>query len=154
MKAKEIQGYYFEDFQMGDQFVSPGRTITEHDVMAFAGISGDYNQLHTDKKYAEGSLYGERIAHGLLGLCVISGLASRLGLVEGTALAFRSLKWKFMAPIKFGDTIRAEFRVSRKKPLPGQGGGYLELKAVVYNQRDEAVQGGSWALIVRSRERK
>ena len=154
MKAKEIQGYYFEDFQIGDQFVSPGRTITEHDVMAFAGISGDYNQLHTDKKYAESSLYGERIAHGLLGLSVVSGLASRLGLVEGTALAFRSLKWKFMAPIKFGDTIRAEFEVSRKRPLQGQDSGYLELKALVYNQHEEAVQGGSWALIVRSRKKE
>ncbi len=151
METKNLHGYFFEDFQVGDRFLSPGRTITEYDVMAFAGISGDYNQLHTDQQYAAQSIYQTRIAHGLLGIAVVSGLAARLGLAEGTALALRSIRWKFREPIKFGDTITAGFEVCRKRELKSGAGGYVEMKVVVQNQSGDMVQNGSWAILVRKR---
>lgn len=108
------RGRYFEEFEIGDEVETAARTVTETDVMLFAGLSGDYNQLHTDAEFARGTLFGERIAHGLLGLSIASGLASRLGFVEGTAEAFTGLEWKFRGPIKIGDTIRVRLKVQRK----------------------------------------
>lgn len=144
------RGRYYEEFESGETMESPGRTITETDVVLFAGLSGDYNQLHTDAEFARGTLFGERIAHGLLGLSIASGLGSRLGFLEGTALAFRGLEWKFSAPIKIGDTIRARFEVMEKKPMPRLGGGLISFKVTILNQRDETVQVGTWEIIVKS----
>ena len=81
-------GRYFEEFEVGYANESAGRTVTEADVVQFAGLSGDYNQLHTDAQFAATTPYGERIAHGLLGLSMATGLASRSGFIEGTAQAF------------------------------------------------------------------
>jgi acyl dehydratase len=146
----EPRGRYFEEFEIGDAVETPARTITESDVMQFAGLSGDYNQLHTDAEYAKDTMFGERIAHGLLGLSVVSGLSSRVGLAEGTVEAFTSLEWKFRGPIKFGDTIRARIEVARKKEMARLGGGFVVFDVVVLNQKDETVQKGSWTLLIRS----
>ncbi|MFQ5944789.1 MAG: MaoC/PaaZ C-terminal domain-containing protein, partial [Anaerolineae bacterium] len=102
---RSAPGLYFEEFQVGHQVTSPGRTITETDIVTFAGLSGDYNQLHTDAEFSRTASFGQRVAHGLLGLAVASGLAGRLGLIEGTAEAFAGINWKFSAPIYIGDTI-------------------------------------------------
>ncbi len=118
--------------------------------MLFAGLSGDYNQLHTDAEFAKGTLYGGRIAHGLLGLSVASGLASRLGFAEGTAEAFTSLEWKFRGPVKIGDTIRARLRVGRKKEMQRLRGGFVVFDVVLLNQDDETVQKGTWTILVKS----
>jgi acyl dehydratase len=128
---------------------SPARTITESDVMRFAGLSGDYNPLHTDAEFAKGTMFGERIAHGLLGLSVASGLASRLGFAEGTAEAFTGLEWKFRGPIKFGDTIRVRMEVRRKKAMRRLGGGFVVFDVTILNQRDETVQKGSWTILIK-----
>lgn len=145
-----MQGRYFEEFEVGDTLETAARTITETDVVRFAGLSGDYNQLHTDAEYAADTMFGERIAHGLLGLSIVSGLSSRLGFGEGTVEAFTSLEWKFRGPIKLGDTIRARLEVRRKKEMVRLGGGFVVLDVVVLNQKDETVQKGSWTLLVRS----
>lgn len=144
------QGHYFEEFEIGDVIESVGRTITETDVVLFAGLSGDYNQLHTDAEFAKGTLFGERIAHGLLGLSAASGLAQRLGFIEGTAQAFTSLEWKFRGPIMFGDTIHARFEITKKREMLRLGGGFVTLAVTVLNQRDETVQKGTWTVLVKS----
>jgi acyl dehydratase len=118
--------------------------------MQFAGLSGDYNQLHTDAEYAKETMFGERIAHGLLGLSIVSGLSSRMGFGEGTVEAFTSLEWKFRGPIRFGDTIRAHFVVERKKKMARLGGGFVVFNVVVLNQEDEVVQKGTWTLLIKS----
>jgi acyl dehydratase len=143
------RGRYFEEFEIGDEVESPGRTITETDVVLFAGLSGDYNQIHTDAEFSKGTLYGERVAHGLLGLSVATGLASRMGFVEGTAQAFTALEWKFRGPIKIGDTIRLRAEVRRKKEMARLGGGFVIFNIAILNQRDETVQKGSWTILVR-----
>jgi 3-hydroxybutyryl-CoA dehydratase len=143
------RGRYFEEFEIGDEVESPGRTITETDVVLFAGLSGDYNQIHTDAEFAKDTLYGERVAHGLLGLSVATGLASRMGFVESTAQAFTTLEWKFRGPIKIGDTIRLRAKVRRKKEIARLGGGFVIFDIAILNQRDETVQKGSWTILVR-----
>jgi acyl dehydratase len=149
-KQTRPPGRYFEEFKVGDEVETAARTVTETDVMLFAGLSGDHNQLHTDAEFAKGTIFGERVAHGLLGLSIASGLISRLGVIEGTAQAFTGLEWKFRGPIRIGDTIRVRARVQKKKEMPRLGGGFVVLDVVVLNQRDETVQKGSWTALLKS----
>lgn len=151
-KVPASRGLYFEDFEVGWEVVSPGRTVTESDVVLFAGLSGDYNQLHTDVEFAKGTPFGQRVVHGLLGLTMAEGLASRLGFFEGTAEAFLGLEWKFKAPIFIGDTIHLQAQVVRKKALPSMGGGILVLNMTLLNQKGEKVQEGEWRALIKSKE--
>jgi acyl dehydratase len=147
-----FQGMYFEDFEVGQQVRSPGRTITEADIVAFAGLSGDFNGIHTDSEYAQKTNFGQRVAHGLLGLSIASGLLVRTGVLEGTVIAFREIKeWKFSQPIFIGDTIHVLLEVVEKKALPRLGGGSLLLGINVQNQSDETVMRGKWSVLVLSR---
>lgn len=145
------RGMYFEEFEVGIEVVSPGRTITEADVVAFAGVSGDYNQLHTDEEFAKGLMFGQRIAHGMLVLSIATGLAARLGFIEGTALAFRELTWKFSQPVFFGDTIYMKATCKETKPMPRLGGGVVKFDVRVANQDGKTVQRGEWQLLMASR---
>lgn len=142
---------YFEEFEVGDKIVTQGRTITEADIVAFAGLSGDFNPLHMDAEFTRGGLFGERVAHGLLVLSVASGLAWQLGILAGTVEAFMSLEWKFRAPVKIGDTVHVEAEVTRRKSMPSAGGGVVALNLAVKNQRGETVQKGEWTVMVKSR---
>ncbi|HIC89173.1 MAG TPA: dehydratase [Anaerolineae bacterium] len=145
------KGLYFEDFNIGDEVTSPGRTITETDIVNFAALSGDWNQLHTDAEYAKSTMFGQRIAHGLLVLSIASGLAVRLGFMDETVLAFMGLEWRFRRPVMIGDTIRVRTTVSELKPVPRLGGGNVTFRVAVLNQRDEVVQRGSWTILMKSR---
>lgn len=132
---------YFEDVQLGEEYVSPGRTVTEADIVIFAGLSGDYNVLHTDAEHMKASLFGERIAHGLLGLSIQQGLLDRV--IPGQAWgSLAAVKWKFKGPIKIGDTIRVEARVTAKKDGEQPGWGVITVERRVVNQRGEVVQEG------------
>jgi acyl dehydratase len=144
------RGLYFEEFAIGDTIISPARTITEADIVAFAALSGDWTAIHTDAVSAAKGAYGERVAHGLLGLAIASGLAVRLGFIEGTAIAFRELEWKFSAPIKISDTIHIRAEVTEKKAVPRLGGGIVGLSVEVANQRNEVTQRGSWRMLIKS----
>jgi acyl dehydratase len=146
-----VQGRYFEEFELGEIALSPGRTISEADIVNFAGVSGDFTETHTNAESASRSAFGQRVAHGLLGLAVASGLLSRLGLLEGTVLAFREMTWKFSLPIFIGDTIRARATVSELKAMPRVGGGALTLNLELINQQDKVVQSGQWRLLVHSK---
>jgi 3-hydroxybutyryl-CoA dehydratase len=146
------RGKYFEEFAVGQRILTPGRTIAEADVLAFAGLSGDFNSIHTDAEYARNSTFGQRVAHGLLGVAIASGLATRTGVLEGTVLAFREINdWKFSRPILVGDTIHAALEVLQAKPLPRLGGGAITLSVDVLNQKDESLMKGRWTILVLSR---
>jgi acyl dehydratase len=147
----EPRGRYFEDFEVGDEVASHGRTVTEADIVAFAALTGDYNPLHCDAEYAKDTIFGERIAHGLLGLSIASGLIERLGFIAGTVEAFLGLDWKFRGPIKIGDTVRVEAQVTRKKEMRRMGGGLIVLDVAVVNQSDETVQKGQWTALIKSK---
>jgi acyl dehydratase len=141
---------YFEEIEVGEEYESPGRTVTETDIVLFAGLSGDYNVLHTDAELMKRSIFGERIAHGLLGLAIQAGLLSRATRPYAT-LAFAGLRWKFKGPIKIGDTIRVRARVARKRETSKPDRGLITLERSVLNQRDEVVQEGETDLMVERR---
>ena len=135
------EGIFFEDLQLGQEFTSPGRTVTEADIVIFAGLSGDYNVLHTDAEHMKSSQFGERIAHGLLVLSIQQGLLSRIApeLVEPP---MAELAWKFRGPIKIGDTVHVVARVSDKRSAERAGWGLVTIARRVLNQRGEVVQEG------------
>ncbi|HEX7592816.1 MAG TPA: MaoC/PaaZ C-terminal domain-containing protein [Anaerolineae bacterium] len=145
------RGMYFEEFTTGTEVVTQGRTITEADIVNFAGLSGDYNTIHTDAEYAKTTPFGERIAHGLLGLSVATGLAAQMGFIEGTVIAFTGLEWKFKGAIKIGDTIHLVTKVTKTKAMKAAGGGFVVFDARVLNQRGETVQQGVWTLLMKSK---
>lgn len=145
------RGLYFEEFAIGQKATSPARTVTETDVVGFAALSGDWNQLHTDAEFAKATPFGQRIAHGLLILSIASGLMVRLGVIEGTAEAFRELSWKFRAPVFIGDTIHLETTVSELRAFRRLGNGMVTLDVQVINQRGEIVQKGAWQVLIKAR---
>jgi 3-hydroxybutyryl-CoA dehydratase len=146
-------GLYFEEFDVGQSITSVGRTVTEADVVAFAALSGDWNAIHTDAEFAAQHPFGQRVAHGLLCMSIASGLAMRLGFLEGTALAFREIgNWKFSLPVFMGDTIHVRATVTETKPMPRLGGGLVTLKVEILNQDDKVVQRGTWGVLVQGQE--
>ena len=141
---------WFEEIDVGEESESPGRTVTEADIVLFAGLSGDYNVLHTDAEFMKSSSFGERIAHGLLGLAIQSGLFTRSAIPDAT-LGGGTLRWKFKGPIKIGDTIRVRARVTAKEDAPKVDRGLVTVQRQVLNQRDEIVQEGETDLVVQRR---
>lgn len=140
---------FFEDFHPGLRLLTPGRIITEEDVMAFANLTGDDNPLHTNAEFAKTTPFGQRVAHGLLGLSIVLGLASHGDILKGSVLAFREIaNWKFVKPVFFGDTIRAELEVEETKELPGGQAGVVSLHVRVKNQQDETVMKGVWKALI------
>jgi len=143
------QGLYFEEFSVGQQIITPARTVTENDIVTFAGLSGDLNAIHTDAEFSRSTPYGQRIAHGLLGLSIASGLAMRTGFMEGTVMAFREInEWKFTRPILIGDTIHVVINVVETKAMPRLGGGLIVISLEVKNQRDETTMKGTWTALM------
>ena len=142
---------YFEDIQVGQEYVSPGRTVTEADIVAFAGLSGDYNVLHTDAEFMRTSIFGERIAHGLLGLAIQSGLGARAMPRPFATIAFIGLRWRFKGPIKIGDTIKVRIKVTDKRETSKPDRGIVVLQRSVANQRGEIVQEGDTDIMVERR---
>lgn len=147
----EARGRYFEEFEIGQTIVTTGRTITESDVVNFAGLTADYNQIHIDAEYAAGEMYGQRVAHGLLILSVAMGLTVQTGFMERTVLAFRELDWKFSLPTMIGDTIHAVIEITALKAIPRLGGGNVSLKVAVVNQENKVVNRGNWVVLAKSR---
>ena len=146
------RGMYFEEFEIGQRVVSAARTITETDIVLFAGLSGDFNQIHIDAEFSKKTPFGARVAHGLLGLSIASGLVVQTGLMEGTIMAFREVnEWKFIKPIYIGDTIHVETEVKETKALPRIGGGSIVIALDVKNQKGETLMKGTWTALISSR---
>ena len=151
-ELKVSSSMYFEEFEIGQAITSAGRTITEADVVNFAALSGDWNQMHTNAEYAARHPFGQRVAHGLLGLSIASALAARTGFIEDTAIAFREIgEWKFSLPIFIGDTIHVRATVTETKPMARLGGGLVTFKVEILNQDDKVVQRGTWGLLVKGK---
>lgn len=143
---------YLEDFTVGETIDTGRRTVTETDIVIFTGLSGDFNPLHTDEQFAQTTQHGTRIAQGLLGASIASGLVAQTGLLTGTGLAFLGMTWKYTGVIKAGDTIRVSQTVLEARPSSKPGRGVLTRKIDVLNQRDEIVQTGEWTVLMKTRE--
>jgi acyl dehydratase len=144
------RGRYFEQFEIGQQLVTAARTITESDIVNFAGMTGDYNQIHTDAEFAAKDTFGQRVAHGMLVQSIATGLAVQSGIIEGTVLAFREQSAKFSLPVFIGDTVHVELKITEIKALPRLGGGNINMKYAVYNQHGKAVQRGDWVMLIKN----
>ncbi len=146
-----MNGKYFDEWNENEEFETRSRTITETDVVMFAGMTGDYNELHTSEEVAKGNQFGRRIAHGLLGLSISHGLLFRTGFLDGTAIAFLGIDdWKFAAPIFFGDTIRAKVKVAGKVPSKTRKDrGIIRLYLELLNQNNVIVQSGYKTLMIK-----
>jgi acyl dehydratase len=145
---------YLEDLTAGDAFTSAARTITESDVVAFAGLSGDFNPIHTDVEFARDTPYGQRVVYGLLGLSILTGLLDRTGLFSGTAIAMLGIRdWTFTAPLFIGDTIRFRLTIVDVRRTSGGDRGVVQRYFELINQRDEVVQKGHIDILVRAREK-
>ena len=145
---QQRRGLYFEEFEPGQEITTNARTITEADVVNFAGVSGDYNSIHVDAAYSAESFYEQRVAHGLLILSIASGLAMRTGFMEETVIAWRDIqKWRFSRPVFIGDTVHVVLKVEDTKPMPRLGGGMVNLNVSVLNQGDLAVMNGKWGIL-------
>lgn len=143
-------GLYYEQFEIGAKMVTRGRTVTESDIVQFATLTGDLNPMHTDAEYCKTSFMGQRVAHGMLGISYAIGLLYQLGVLERTALAFRSLEIKFSAPVLIGDTIRAEVIVKEKKDAARLGGGLVTMDIRILNQESKVVQKGIVVMLMAS----
>jgi len=150
--AYQPRGRCFEEFTVGQTFETMGRTINPADVSQFAGLSGDFNPLHTDEEVARATPFGGRVAHGLLTLAISSGQQNLLGLFEGTTLALLGLdRVRFTAPVRFGDTIHTELTVKETKESSRPDRGVVTFDTVVKNQRGEAVLQYELALLLMRR---
>ena len=144
-----MRGMRFSEFAVDQAFTSQGRTVTEACVMAFAGISGDFNPLHVDASFAETTPFGQRVAHGMLGASISTGLAQSLGIFEGTTLALMEQSFQYKGPIFFGDTIRLTLTVTATKPSTKGGRGVVTFRSDILNQKDEVVTTGHWNVLLR-----
>ena len=133
---------FFEDYSVGEVFASPGRTITETDIVLFSAFTGDWHPLHTDVEYAAKTPFKERIAHGMLGLVVGMALPFRLGpyvILPKSFIAFYGMEnVRFTRPVKIGDTIRCEVKIKSLTEKDAKRG-IVEAENIIKNQRNEDV---------------
>ena len=151
MARPPVRGLYFEDFEIGLEIHSGARTITETDIVNFAGLSGDFNFIHIDAEASKETPFGQRVAHGMLVASIATGLAVQQGFIDGTTLAFRELSWKFTKPVLIGDTIRLQVKVLETKAMPRMGGGLVTFEARVVNQHEDVVHKGEWRMLIKAR---
>lgn len=134
------RGRCWEDFTVGEVLVTGRRTVDAGDVSRYAGLSGDFNPLHTDEEFAKTTPFGTRVAHGILTLAISNGQQNLAGWFEGTTIALLGLdKVRFTAPVKFGDTVHTEMTVRETRATSKPDRGVVSFDVAVKNQRGEAV---------------
>ncbi len=152
---ENVDGIYYEDLKVDESATTPGRTITETDIVNFAGVSGDFNRIHTDEEYAASMHFGQRIAHGMLGLSVSSGLVTRNpGAQQHMLIAWLGITWEFKRPILIGDTIKVTQTVKEKRPTRKPDSGLIIFDIKVTNQRGKVCQAGEWKVMYMRRIEK
>lgn len=146
-----VQGLWFEDFRVDEVRTSAGRTISESDVLNFAGLTGDFSEVHTNREYMRKSSFGEPIAHGLLGLSLAQGLCWRSNYTDGTGIASLGwTDWMFHAPIRFGDTLHTRWWLIEKRESKSHPeAGVITERVELLNQQDQVVQSGIHITMVR-----
>src|SRR5436309_11895451 len=148
----QSRGRYFEDFKVGEMLTTSRRTVEGGDVSRFAGLTGDFNPLHTDEVFAQQTPFGARVAHGILTLAVSNGQQNLSGWFEGTAFALLGLdRVKFTAPVKFGDTIHTEMTVKQARESSRADRGVVTFDVTVKNQRGDEVHTYEPSVLMRRR---
>ena len=145
----DSRGLTFDEFEIGDTYKSQARTITESDVVAFAGLSGDFNPLHTDAEFGKKTPFGERIAHGMLIVSIATGMANWTGIFEGTTIALMEQVIRYKSAVKFGDTVHLELEVLEKNPTSKPDRGVVKFAARMITHQDELAVDGEWTLLMK-----
>ena len=145
-------GRTYEEFEVGQRFETPLRSVTEADINSFAGLTADVNPVHMDELFAVESGFSGRITHGPMIVGMAFGLASRADVMDGTILALLEIGWKFIKPVLPGDTISAVFTVLEKRPTRAGDRGVVTLAIDVLNQHGEAVQTGNAKTLIRRKD--
>ena len=136
-----VRGLYFDDFELGQEIVSPARTITSTDIVNFACLSGDFNEVHTNFEYCKTTPFGEPIAHGPLVYAIMGGLQYASGINDGTLIGLLGIdNWRLLGPVKHGDTVRLVQTVVEKKETSKPDRGVISFQRQCVNQHGVAVQ--------------
>ena len=147
-----MEGWYLEDFEVGTTYRSAARTVTETDVVNFAGLSGDFNPLHMDEEFAKNeSIFGHRIAHGMIGPVFMTGLSNQMGIFTGTTIAFLELSIRYPAPLEIGSTVHLEMKPTDIHHSSKPGRGVLTMEANLVDQGGKVTTQCVWKLMMRSR---
>lgn len=144
-----ITNKYLEEFHIGDKFTTLSQTVTETDIVLFASITGDKNPVHTDESYVQAQFLGGRMAHGMLSASIAVGLWCRLGFLDCSCIAELESDWKFLGPVKIGDTIHADIEVigvKRSASKPDRG--VLTIQYIVKNQINQICQLGKVSILM------
>jgi acyl dehydratase len=143
---------YFEDFEIGQVLQTGRRTITSTDIVNFACLSGDFNDVHTNHEYCRDTPFGEPIAHGPLVFAVAAGLNYASGINDGTLVALLGIdKWRMKKPVKHGDTISVRTTVTGKRETSQPDRGVVSFARAFLNQHGEAVQEMEVTIMYRRR---
>ena len=143
---------YFDDVQVGQEWESLGRTVTESDIVNFAGLSGDFNPIHMDHEFTKKTVFRKPIAHGLLILAIGSGLG--LMFPPMRTLAFLGIKdWKFVEPVYIGDTIHVVAKLLEIEERSRGRRGVMTWQRRIVNQHNKAVEEGVIQTLVEGRRR-
>ena len=148
------RGRYFEDFAVGEVLETGRRTVTSTDIVNFACLSGDFNDVHCNHEYAKASPFGEPIAHAPLVFAVAAGLNYASGVNDGTLLAVLGIdKWRMKLPVKHGDTIFVRSVVKALSETSKDDRGVVTFDRAFVNQRGEAVQEMEISILYKRRPR-
>jgi acyl dehydratase len=152
MGKHEVRGRYFEDFEIGQEFRTPARTVTQTDIVNFACLSGDFNEVHTNFEYCKTTPFGEPIAHGPLVYAIMGGLQYASGVNDGTLLALLQIDaWRMLGPVKHGDTIHMVSKVVAKKETSKTDRGVVTFERRCVKQDGSVAQEMQATLLYRRR---
>ncbi|GGC89532.1 MaoC/PaaZ C-terminal domain-containing protein [Chelatococcus reniformis] len=144
---------FFDDFEIGQEFVSPGRTVTDTDLSLFCMLSGDWHPIHSDEEFARTTPFGRRIVGGVFGIALVTGMMGRWGIFERSVEAMLSIDdWRFLAPIFVGDTLTVRMTIMGKKPTSDGRRGVLDRGFTIVNQAGSPVQEGRSAALIKRRD--
>ena len=147
-----MAGWYLEDFEVGKTYRSGGRTVTETDVVNFARLSGDFNPLHMDEEFARTqSIFGHRIAHGMLGAVIMTGLSNQMGMFAGTTIAFLELSIRYPAPLEIGATVHLEMTPTDIHHSSKPGRGVLTMDANLVDGKGAVTTQCVWKLMMKAK---
>jgi acyl dehydratase len=146
------RGHFYDDFEIGQEFVSPARTVTQTDIVNFACLSGDFNEVHTNFEYCKTTQFGEPIAHGPLVYAIMGGLQYASGINDGTLLALLQIdSWKMLNAVVHGDTIRLHSKVLNKKETSKADRGVVTFQRQCIKQDGTVAQEMTATLLYRRR---
>ncbi len=140
---------YFEELVVGEEFRSPSRTIAEYDLYVFAGLTGDLTDFHISTEAAKSSVFGQRVAHGMLLVSIANGLYNRIGITDETGMALAGIEWRFLGPGFIGDTVHLVASVKEKRDVSKKDRGLVFWDARLVKQDGTTLCQGQMVRMVR-----